>query len=394
MIFPYLYVDMSFKRLVIFSILSVSFLVAHASAINESSTDNDTIWFDDGAWYVGEIADSMFNGYGKMFYSDSTVYEGEWKDGLWDGNGFVKFPDGDSYNGSFKEHQFSGNGTYRYSDGSVYEGKWENGMFNGAGTMNYADGSIYAGEWKDDMRNGYGIFYDSQADVLYEGVFSRNYFMGSPSQNNTVSQNNDYTPVFPSADIWSPEYFYGPSRPDSCWHYKGDSYVSITYGTNQILSVHADFNISKRYFAGFSLGFNTASHRIGEVSVTYDEETGEKNTLIGWDWYMDEIMTENTYNMFRLNGEFGVSWGWFSLGTAAGISLRNTVRNCRSLPHNNSYYESGTLYYREKVTGAKFVYDIFTDFILTRSIPNIISCSMRTGYSNIDGFYIGAGLTF
>ena len=56
--------------------------------------------------------------------------------------------------------------------------------------------------------------------------------------------------------------------------------------------------------------------------------------------------------------------------------------------------DEDTLYYREKVTGARFAYDIFTDFILTRSIPNIFSCSMRTGYSNIDGFYIGAGLTF
>ena len=98
--------------------------------------------------------------------------------------------------------------------------------------------------------------------------------------------------------------------------------------------------------------------------------------------------------MFRLNGEIGVSWGWFSLGTAAGVSVRNTIRNCRSLEHNDSYFEPGTLYYREKVTGAKFAYDIFSDFIISRSIPNIHSCSVRTGYSNIDGFYVGAGLTF
>ena len=387
---------MSFKRLVILSILSVSFLVAHASAINDSSTGTDTIWFDDGAWYVGEIADSMFNGYGKMFYADSTVYEGEWKDGLWDGNGSVRFPDGDAYSGSFKEHQFSGHGKYVYSDGSVYDGNWKNGMFNGAGTMNYADGSVYAGEWKDDMRDGYGVFYDSQAGVLYQGLFSRNTFLGSPSQNNASSQNNNNNvSVFPSNDNWSQYSFNSTKkRPDSCWHYEGDSYVSLTYGTNQIMSIHADFSISKRTFAGFSLGFNTASHRIGEVSVTYDDETGEKYTLVGWDWYLDEIMTEKTYNMFKLTGEFGLSWGWFSLGTAAGLSLRNTIRNCRSLPHNDSYYESGTLYYREKVTGVKFAYDIFTDFILTRSIPYVHSCSMRAGYSDIDGFYIGAGLTF
>ena len=382
---------MLLKRLVILSILSVSFLVARASDSNDT-IPQDTIWFDDGAWYVGEIADSMFNGHGKMFYPDSTVYEGNWKNGLWDGRGTVSFPDGDSYRGDFREHQFSGYGKYIYSDGAVYEGNWKNGMFNGAGTMVYSDGSIYAGEWTNDRKNGVGVYFDSNNEALFEGVFSNDLYIGPISNNSNQSSENPKE--IKSIDTWSEYSLTTPARPSSCWHSRGDSYVSLTYGTNHILAVHADFSMSKRFFAGFSLGFNTTNHKIGQVSVTYDEDTGEKNTLIGWDWYLDEIMTENTYNMFRMNGEFGVSWGWFSLGTSAGISLKNTVRNCRSLEHNDSYYEPGTLYYREKVTGARFAYDIFTDFILTRSIPNIFSCSMRTGYSNIDGFYIGAGLTF
>lgn len=382
---------MLLKRLVILSILSVSFLVARASDSNDT-IPQDTIWFDDGAWYVGEIADSMFNGHGKMFYPDSTVYEGNWKNGLWDGRGTVSFPDGDSYRGDFREHQFSGYGKYIYSDGAVYEGNWKNGMFNGAGTMVYSDGSIYAGEWTNDRKNGVGVYFDSNNEALFEGVFSNDLYIGPINNNSNQSSGNPKE--IKSIDTWSEYSLTTPARPSSCWHSRGDSYVSLTYGTNHILAVHADFSMSKRFFAGFSLGFNTTNHKIGQVSVTYDEDTGEKNTLIGWDWYLDEIMTENTYNMFRMNGEFGVSWGWFSLGTSAGISLKNTVRNCRSLEHNDSYYEPGTLYYREKVTGARFAYDIFTDFILTRSIPNIFSCSMRTGYSNIDGFYIGAGLTF
>lgn len=379
---------MSLKHLVILSILSVSFLVAHASALNDT-IPQDTILFDDGAWYVGEIADSMFNGYGRMLYSDSTYYEGEWKDGLWDGKGELYFPDGDFYSGEFKEHQFSGYGIYIYSDSARYDGYWENGLFNGNGTMIYADGSIYAGEWKDDMKDGIGVLYDAQTGALLKGNFRMDMFMGQQNSSYTttsaLNNGNDFG--------WDRQPRVN-TRPDSCWHYRGDAYVSLTYGVNHMLSAHADFSISKRYFAGFSLGFNTASHRIGEVSVTYDEETGEKIILIDWDEFPDEILTESTYNMFRLSGEFGVSWGWFSLGTAAGISLKNTVRNCRSLQHNDSYYEPGTLYYREKVTGAKFAYDIFADFIISRSVPHLHSCSMRTGYSNIDGFYVGAGVTF
>ena len=388
MIFPYLYTDMSLKRLVILSILSVSFLVAHASATNDAITATDTIWFDDGAWYVGEIADSLFNGYGKMFYPDSTIYQGEWKDGLWDGNGELFYPDGDCYSGEFSEHQFSGYGKYTYSDGSFYDGYWENNMFNGSGTMSYADGSIYAGEWVNDKKNGVGVFYESSTGALLKGNFRNDLFIGSQKQQDNWShlkQNLDDSPK---------PYPYQQIRPDSSWHCKGDASVFLSYGTNQTLSLHVDFHASKRFFAGFSLGLNTVNHRIGNESVTYDEETGEKIILIDWDEFPDEILTENTYNMFKLAAQCGVSWGWFSIGGAAGVGLKNTIRNSRSLAHNNSYYEPGTLYYREKVTGARFIYDVFTDFLLSRSIPYIYSFSMRTGYSNIDGFYIGAGVSF
>ena len=52
---------MLLKRLVILSILSVSFLVAHASAINDDTAVSDTIRFDDGV--PGEprrIAEDLF----------------------------------------------------------------------------------------------------------------------------------------------------------------------------------------------------------------------------------------------------------------------------------------------------------------------------------------------
>lgn len=393
MIFPYLYADMSLKRLVILSILSVSALAAHAKATNDTIPASDTIWFDDGALYIGQITDSLFNGYGKMVYADSTVYQGEWKDGLWEGQGEITYPDGDSYHGEFSQHDFNGYGTYIYSDGTKYEGYWENGMFNGAGTMIYANGNIYSGEWMNDMKDGIGVFYDANTDVLLQGYFRNDVFIGSDlNKSNSFSGTGNSYNAFDDSE-WDP-YPSRTKRPDSCWHYKGDAFICVAYGTRQMLSFHVDGSFSKRFFAGASIGIKTVNQEIGEVSVTYNEDTGEKTTLIGWDWYKDEIMTEHTYTVFRLSAEGGVSWGWFSLGTSIGVGLQNTVRNCRSLEHNNSYYEPGTLYYREKITGAKFAYDIFTDFIISRSIPYIHSCSMRTGYNNIDGFYVGAGITF
>lgn len=396
MIFPYLYTDMSLKRFVIFSILSVSTLVANASATNDTIAAADTIWFDDGAWYVGQIADSLFNGYGKMVYPDSTIYEGEWKDGLWDGKGELYYPDGDSYSGSFKEHEFSGYGTYLYADGAKYEGYWEIGMFNGSGTMSYSDGSLYAGEWKDDMKDGIGVFYDSQTGALLKGNFRRDLFIGSTdysTQDSNSDNNYDNLDHIRSYNLeWNP--FLYQRRPDTCWHWKRDTYVYLTYGTGRMLSLHADFYTSKRFFAGFTFGIYTRNQGIGKESVTYDDDTGEKITLIDWDWYPDEIMTENTCTIFKISAECGLSWGWFSVGTALGVGVENTVRNCRSLSTNDSYYEAGTLYFRTKVTGARFCYDVFTDYMLTRSIPNLYSCSLRTGYGNVEGFHLGIGLSF
>jgi hypothetical protein len=394
MIFPYLYTDMSLKRAVILSILSASVLVAHASAMTDNDVPADTIWFEDGAWYVGQIADSLFNGFGKMVYPDSTVYEGEWKDGLWDGKGELFYPDGDSYNGEFSEHEFSGYGTYLYADGARYEGYWERGMFNGSGTMTYADSSVYAGEWKDDMKDGIGVFYDSPTGALLKGYFSRDMFMGSTDRatNNSNNNNDNLSHIRDYNLEWNP--FLYQRRPDSCWHWKRDTYLYVTYGTGSIISFHADFYTSKRFFAGFSFGFSTKNQGIGKESVTYDDDTGERITLIDWDWYPDEIMTESTNTLFKISGQCGLSWGWFSVGTALGIGLQNTVRNCRSLPGNDSYYEDGTLYYRSKITGARFAYDIFTDYVLSRSIQHLNSCSLRAGYGNIEGFHIGVGLSF
>ena len=377
MIFPYLYADMSFKHVLIVSFLSATALSTHASEAN------DTIRFDDGSWYLGEIADSLFNGHGKMVYADSTVYEGEWKDGLWDGKGKVLFPDGDSYEGEFKEHKFSGYGTYLYADSASYEGYWERGRFNGAGTMNYTDGSTYTGEWKDDRKNGIGVLYDAQTGALLKGYFSNDVYLGMNRYEDSGSTGSNITPV------WNP----APQKPDDGkFHYKGLTSVSLSYGTGQMFSIHAGFHTSDRFFSGFQIGFNTATHEIGQASITTDDETGEKITLVGWDWYKDEILTENTYQLLKLAGECGVSWRRFSVGTALGLGLNNTVRNCRSKEGNDSYYEAGTLYYRNKITGVKFAYDFFTEF--APKFNPWLDIALRVGYSNLDRFHLGIGIIF
>lgn len=368
MIFPYLSTAMSIKH-VLFCILMSLITVSAIAATQSGTVRTDTIFFDDGSVYMGQISDSLFNGTGKMIYADNTVYQGEWKNGLWNGKGQLTYPDGDLYKGEFKDHQFSGYGTYIYADGGKYEGYWQNGKFNGAGTMNYADGSVYAGNWKDDMKDGVGVLFDNTTETLYKGYFSNDRFDRSSDGVQDVEK-------------------------ESGIHYFGDVSLFVTYGTEHILSFNADFYTSDRFFIGANIGLNTSNYQRGEVSEVYDEEKSAWVTLIGWDWYMDEIMTETTYTMFKIAGECGLCWGRFSIGAAMGIGIQNSIRNCRSLSGNDSYYEAGTLYFRQKITGAKFNYNLFTDCVLNRNIPLFSSCSLRVGYSNIDGFYFGAGITF
>lgn len=389
---------MTIKHTISIALISLLSVPAIAGTQSDTVLTTDTICFSDGSVYMGQIADSLFNGTGKMIYADSTVYEGEWKDGLWEGEGELHYPDGDWYLGSFHEHEFSGYGVYHYNDGARYDGYWDYGMFNGAGTMEYADGSVYAGEWKNDMKDGLGVLYDNNAHALYKGEFRQDRFI-EPDEYET----DDYEPSYS---------YYASNRPDSCWYYPGDACIYITYGSGQKISVHADFYSSERFFAGFLIGFNAVNYRQSDKpSVIYDEETGQRIDLIAWDWYLNEIMTERTYTMFRSGGECGLSWGRFSVGTALGLGIQNTVRNCRSLEGNNSYYEAGTLYYRTKVTGVKFTYDLFTDFILKRnargfsndyfsignmygSHPIFYSVNLRAGYSNVDGVFFGLGVCF
>ena len=384
MIFPYLYIDMSLKHVIILSLLSLSAVAGQAQSLK------DTVRFNDGSIYIGQIADSLFNGHGMMIYADSTVYEGEWKDGMWNGQGEIRYPDGDHYTGSFKDHEFSGYGKYFYADGGKYEGYWERGMYNGNGTMEYADGTIYSGEWKDDKKEGLGVLYMSSANNLLKGYFRNDYFYGPIEQEN----NSDRVQII--AQSGNPQTA-AKTKDDGKFHYaqwNSRVTVSLSYGLGNIFAVHTDFHASEWFFVGGQLGFNTIDHTKGEVSVIYDNETGEKTTLVGWDWYMDEVLTEETFNMFKIAAECGVSWRRVSLGTALGLAVENCVRNCRSKEENDSFFEPGTFYYRTNITGAKFAYDIYTQYVFNVPLPFADYISIRAGYSNIDEFHMGIGILF
>ena len=383
MFFPYLYTDMSLKHLLILSLLLPCALCIHAQ------THNDSICFEDGSVYIGQIADSLFNGRGKMVYADRTIYEGEWKDGLWNGKGELLYPDGDSYSGEFREHKFNGYGTYIYADSSRYEGYWENGMSNGAGTMNYANGSTYTGKWENDMKEGPGVYYDANDNTLYKGYFHNDYYLTS----NYDVYYDVYRGYIEEEDL----------LPEQEQTESGDRFVIYTgfsCGWGQMLSAQFDIGPAQGLFGGICVGLDIASHGKGKQSYIYeyDDEVGYNVMVeyVKWDEYMDEVITEKTYPKIEILGEFGWRWSNITLGGSAGISIDKTYRNCRG--GQGSPFGSNEFYYREKASGCGFSYRLFSDILLKRfyapHLPDLANISFRVGYGNCDGLFMGLGICF
>ena len=122
---------------------------------------NNTITFDNGDKYVGDIDYLCRHGEGKMTFVNGDVYEGEWRDDAIDGEGKRTYSNGDVYEGEFKDGVAHGNGktvikSTEIRDGLTYEGEYKNGLLDGQATIIWDDGSMYVGAFKQGARNGYG----------------------------------------------------------------------------------------------------------------------------------------------------------------------------------------------------------------------------------------------
>ena len=156
---------------------------------DNASIEQETITYENGDVYKGELKDDQPDGYGTMTYADGIVYEGEWKDGKRTGQGTQTMTNGDVYKGEFIDGNYNGQGTYTWANGNEYEGEWKNGKQTGQGTMTYADGVVYEGEWKDGKRTGQGTQTMTNGDV-YKGEFVDGNYNGQGTY--TWANGNEY----------------------------------------------------------------------------------------------------------------------------------------------------------------------------------------------------------
>jgi hypothetical protein len=165
----------------------------------KDSNEPQTISYEDGGMYVGQIADGLRNGMG-IYTKNGSTYDGEYMNDMM--NGFGKYEDQDFiYEGSFLDDKKHGHGievnkagTYRYEgqwkdnfkngigkellpDKSRYEGTYINGKKSGKGKLYLSNGSIYEGELQNDKLEGHGVLKWSE-EKIYEGQWHNNCLSG------------------------------------------------------------------------------------------------------------------------------------------------------------------------------------------------------------------------
>ncbi len=136
---------------------------------------NNTISFDNGDVYTGDIDYLCRHGEGVMVYANGDRYEGEWKDDVINGVGTMYFANGDVYTGSFKDGVTHGTGKLVIKatdtkEGVTYEGEYENGLCHGQGTCIWDNGTIYTGGYVNGAREGYGELEMSDGES-YKGYW-------------------------------------------------------------------------------------------------------------------------------------------------------------------------------------------------------------------------------
>jgi hypothetical protein len=140
------------------------------------------IWYQDGQpgdKYEGTMVEGKMSGKGTYTWSEGTKYVGDFVDDMKVGKGVVTWTNGDKYVGDFSNNSATGKGTYTWVNKDKYTGDFVNYSATGKGVYTWADGTKYIGDFVDFYRDGYGTYYDKNGNVVYQGKWSKDQFMGN-----------------------------------------------------------------------------------------------------------------------------------------------------------------------------------------------------------------------
>ena len=120
-------------------------------ALNRAESPVETIRYDGGSVYIGQVINGKRNGKGTMTWPSGETYEGDFVDNKRNGKGKYTWPSGNVYEGDYLNGKRTGKGKFTWASGDIYVGDFVDGKRTGIGTYIYADGRVKSGRWKDDQ---------------------------------------------------------------------------------------------------------------------------------------------------------------------------------------------------------------------------------------------------
>jgi hypothetical protein len=138
------------------------------------------IYYTNGAVFAARWVNNISFGTGVYFSNLGTVYRGSWINDIFHGkNNSITFQNGDIYSGNICNNAITGQGTMTYKkqemtysgqEQGIYTGQFVNGQKTGYGIHVWLNGNIYRGGWNNDLFDGEGILdANNTHDAIYTG---------------------------------------------------------------------------------------------------------------------------------------------------------------------------------------------------------------------------------
>ncbi len=140
----------------------------------------ESIQYEDGTVYTGEVLNGLKHGQGKLSFANGTCYAGRFVEDFYEGYGKLRESDM-LYEGMFIKGEKCGNGRQHNKMRSYrYEGGWKANLKNGHGVENYPDGSHYEGQYNSGKKHGKGKMTLTNGSI-YDGEFNIDKIEGTVS---------------------------------------------------------------------------------------------------------------------------------------------------------------------------------------------------------------------
>jgi len=146
--------------------------IAAARAARSGLENAERITADDGASYVGQVADGKRQGLGVLEFKDGDRQAGEWKNNILNGLGTERLSNGQRYEGQWNIGLPAGLGVREKPGRERAEGNFAVGRLEGLGTRRVLSEPTVTqtGEFQGDMLNGLGVETLANGE-RYEGTF-------------------------------------------------------------------------------------------------------------------------------------------------------------------------------------------------------------------------------